>query len=182
MGPAPLTIEQSAARLWARVDKTPGHGPNGDCWPWTGPVSGHSCTSTGGYGWAPRNPHTCFTHRLAYTLTNGPIPRGMVVMHTCDIRACCNPAHLILGTYAANAADMAAKGRASNGRRWANGEERRRATLTAADVVQIRKRRAAGERIADIADAFDVGYQAIRSILIGRTWRHVPMPDPAVAP
>ncbi len=55
-------------------------------------------------------------HRIAYQIANGPIPKcdgyhGHVVMHTCDNRACCNPAHLLLGTQKDNVADMDAKGR-----------------------------------------------------------------------
>ena len=41
----------------------------------------------------------------------GEIPKGLLVMHKCDTRACCNPDHLQLGTQKDNMADCAAKGR-----------------------------------------------------------------------
>lgn len=50
-------------------------------------------------------------HRFAYSTTYGPIPSGMVVMHTCDNRSCYNPEHLWLGTQAENMRDMFQKGR-----------------------------------------------------------------------
>jgi hypothetical protein len=55
--------------------------------------------------------------------TNGPIPPGLFVCHTCDVnyppgdftyRRCCNVAHLFLGTPKDNVDDMVAKGRAAN--------------------------------------------------------------------
>jgi hypothetical protein len=55
-------------------------------------------------------------HRLAYALCVGPIPAGVVVLHTCDVPACFDPTHLVLGTQADNQADMASKGRSTKGR------------------------------------------------------------------
>jgi hypothetical protein len=50
-------------------------------------------------------------HRAMYEFKTGPIPVGKVVMHTCDVPLCVNPAHLRLGTQADNLIDMRAKGR-----------------------------------------------------------------------
>lgn len=105
------TPEQFAARFWARVDKSPGHGPNGDCWPWTGAILKPTRTSTGGYGHLTYDGADLTAHRVAYSLMKGEIPPGLVVMHSCDVRACCNPDHLSVGTMSDNTADMMAKGR-----------------------------------------------------------------------
>jgi hypothetical protein len=51
-------------------------------------------------------------HRLAYTLWIGPLPDdGRVVCHDCDVKHCCNPDHLWLGTEKQNMRDAADKGR-----------------------------------------------------------------------
>ena len=57
------------------------------------------------------------THRLAYEWANGPIPKGMLVLHSCDNPACCNPNHLFLGTQSDNMRDCANKGRLSTQKR-----------------------------------------------------------------
>lgn len=50
-------------------------------------------------------------HRLSFEYFHGEIPKGMVVMHSCDVRNCVNPAHLSLGTAYENTMDMWCKGR-----------------------------------------------------------------------
>lgn len=41
----------------------------------------------------------------------GPIPKGMFVLHKCDVRACVKPDHLFIGTKKDNTRDMMSKGR-----------------------------------------------------------------------
>lgn len=50
-------------------------------------------------------------HRVAWMLANGPIPKGLCVLHKCDVPACVNPEHLFLGTKADNNEDKMCKGR-----------------------------------------------------------------------
>lgn len=80
-----------------------------DCIVWLG------ATNDKGYGQVRVDGVIEYVHRRAWRVANGPIPEGMVVMHTCDNPPCFNLEHLRLGTVADNQADMAVKGRGRNG-------------------------------------------------------------------
>lgn len=54
-------------------------------------------------------------HRFIYETLFGKLTPNLVVMHTCDIRNCINPAHLKAGTVADNQRDMADKNRVYRG-------------------------------------------------------------------
>lgn len=103
--------EKDIDRFWEKVDKTPGYGPDGDCWRWTG------CTNNkqGGYGrfttQREGRKYGLAAHRVSFVLAGGTIPPGLSVLHKCDNRTCVNPAHLTVGSHAANTADMFQKGR-----------------------------------------------------------------------
>jgi hypothetical protein len=82
------------------------------CWEWKG------YKNQFGYGRAmitirPKEIKLMAVHRLAWERANigREIPKGMVIMHSCDNRACINPAHLSLGTYSENNRDCYARGR-----------------------------------------------------------------------
>lgn len=86
-------------QFWDKVTR----GADSDCWPWVGfrKASGHGLTS---YKSEPIH-----ASRKAYILTHGPIRDGKCVNHKCDNAACCNPAHLYLGTRADNMIDRFGK-------------------------------------------------------------------------
>lgn len=88
--------------FWSKIDRSAG--PNA-CWPWTGAISDT------GYGVFSENSRFFRPHRRAYEFTNGPIPPGLEICHTCDNPPCCNPAHLEALTHAENMAQMADRGR-----------------------------------------------------------------------
>ena len=67
-----------------------------DCFEWHGSTNGR------GYGVTYVDRKQWRVHRLAYTMTKGEIPEGMVVMHLCHNPLCCNPDHLEAGTQKEN--------------------------------------------------------------------------------
>jgi hypothetical protein len=96
-----------AERFWSFVDKS---GGDDACWPYTRYCHGW------GYGSFPIGEKGKYpSNRVAWELTNGPIPDGLHVLHMCDNPPCCNPKHLRLGTHQENMADCIAKGRNSKG-------------------------------------------------------------------
>ncbi len=75
------------------------------------------------------NNKTISLHRFSYVCHKGEIPKGMIVMHTCDNTLCCNPNHLNIGTLSDNTQDMINKDRACR-----NGGFRK---LSRQDVIDI---------------------------------------------
>jgi hypothetical protein len=153
-------------RFWRLVDK---RGPD-ECWLWrgaktTGP-NGHGQINLG-RGSDGKFKRTT-AHRVAYELAYGPIPDGLFVCHRCDVRPCCNPAHLFLGTPKDNAHDMIAKGRNYP---LPVGEDHPRARLTMKTAKMVKSAYAAGSTKAAIARRFGVSPETVAAVLDGRTWR-----------
>lgn len=66
------------------------------CWTWTG------SKYRNGYGWLKVFGKVVSAHRYSYELHKGPIPDGLHILHSCDVKDCVNPDHLRPGTHAEN--------------------------------------------------------------------------------
>lgn len=139
-------------RYWTKVDRTDVDG----CWPWT------AHRTFDGYGVFWRDGRDWIASRVGWELAFGPIPDGMLVLHSCDNRACQQPAHWFLGTNADNMADKMRKGR------WGG-----KCVLTHEAVREIRQRRTTGESCAAIGRAFGVHRSTVSGIIRGERWRNV---------
>jgi len=124
-----------------------------DCWLWIG------VKDTSGYGKFSIKKKRVGSHRFSYELaTKQPIPKGMVIMHTCDNPSCVNPKHLRIGTFSENAVDMVIKNRS------------RICYLTAEQVKEIK---ASNLSIKELSLKYDVSTSCIRDIKKKRTWKHI---------
>lgn len=88
-------------RFWEKVNKT------NDCWLWTG------CVGEWDYGQLWLDGKMRLATHFSWKLVHGSVPpKDKILMHSCDVPRCVNPAHLSLGTLKENSQDMLRKGRA----------------------------------------------------------------------
>ncbi len=149
--------------FWGRVDI---RGPD-ECWPW---MAGRHAA---GYGCLIRsdNGKHDTAHRVAFELTNGPIPAGIHILHDCDYPPCCNPKHLLAGTSGDNMRDKERKGR--GGHPVGEGNH---SVLTRENVVEIRWLKATtGVSYVELGIMYGVTPVTIRNIVLCRKWKHVRM-------
>jgi HNH endonuclease len=95
--------EPLAQRYWKKVYKT------ANCWFWIGAIRPGTF-----YGSITISNRSHDAHRVAWFMAYGVWPpKGMWVLHRCDIRQCVNPDHLFLGTSQDNQRDSGSKGHVS---------------------------------------------------------------------
>lgn len=106
------SIEEVRASFLKRVVTTD------SCWIWMG-VTGHY-----GYGSLWFEGKTRWAHRVSFHIFKEPIPKGLLVMHSCDNPWCVNPNHLFSGTQKDNIQDALKKGRFKQAGRWGDIKKR----------------------------------------------------------
>lgn len=122
-----------------------------------------------GYGRINRDGRLVRIHRAVWEKNNGEIPSGLVVCHSCDVRACINPEHLFIGTQAENIRDMDKKGR----RKILVGSQQGSSKLREQDIPNIRSRLNSGDSCELICKDYGVSPGLIRHIKKDRIWRHI---------
>lgn len=155
-------------RFWVKVDMS----AKGGCWLWQAKIN------IGGYGVFRDTLNTLglgqhpAAHRVAYVLAYGPIPDGLHVCHTCDVRSCVNPHHLWLGTPADNMRDMQEKGREAD----MKGESHPSAKLSDEDVRFIRRMYQPHHPAYSgkaLAQRFGVSRSTISTVVSRKYWNHL---------
>lgn len=156
------------ARMTARVD---------GCLLWNG------SRDKDGYGLTSIGHKTVRVSRAVWEHHHGPIPDGLMVMHSCDNPPCSDIDHFSIGSGRQNVQDSMNKGRwhtASHFRRppgkIARGEASNMSKLTEWDVYAIRIWLRLGANKKEIAKRFGVHWSGIYKLNSGEAWAHVPWP------
>lgn len=134
-----MSAKNTPENFWAKIRV----GKSDECWEWQG------AKNSSGYGNLSWHGARIQAHRLAYALTKSSIDLlvpnfrtlggvsscTQFVLHKCDNRSCCNPAHLFLGTNTDNQLDCYLKNRRAQPK-----SKHVNAKLTPAQVLDIRYR------------------------------------------
>lgn len=150
-----MTFEE---KFWSRIIKQ-----EDGCWIFSGSTTK---PPPFGYGQLYQGNKHILAHRYSYQLHNGETPTGMYVLHKCDNRLCCNPAHLFLGTLKDNTQDAIKKNRT------ASGERHGKCKLTKEQAKEIWDARNSKNKY-QLAHKFGVKYGAVRDIFNGNNWKEV---------
>jgi hypothetical protein len=144
-------------RFWSKVNKL----GKDNCWEFTGGIN-----STG-RGIFVLNGKSVHAHRVAYMLTNGRIPEGAFICHTCDNGKCVNPKHLFIGNALINNRDCFSKGRHPILR----GEHDPKSKLNNEKVLKIVELYKTGKYSQpQVGKMFGVSRSSVLGILRGESW------------
>lgn len=151
-----VIVGDDVRRFWSYVARDIGD----HCWLWIG------ARDKDGYGVVQLQGKARKAHRVAWNLANGRIPDGLCVCHSCDVRNCCRPSHLWLGTNDDNMNDCTAKGRRPAGERNGTktrpervarrGDRHASAVLTPEQVAAVVAEYKAGQSAVEVGKRYGV--------------------------
>jgi hypothetical protein len=133
-----------------------------DCWIWT---AGTTATAQGAsHGRVRYLGKSEYAHRAAFHSFNGYMPSsGRMVCHRCGVGLCVRPGHLYDGDAGSNGKDTSIMGTGT-------------AILSFQDAYDIRVMYMNGSRLAEIAEKYNIAFGSVYPIVIGKSYRHAPMP------
>lgn len=141
------------------------------CWLW------NTSLDKDGYGKGTMQCKTVIAHRSIYQgKRNVILNKEQLVLHTCDIRNCCNWNHLYVGNDKQNSDDKIARGRFVLGSRvnLPKGTQQVNSKLTEEQVYQMRRSYYSGYWTqADLVQVFKVGKSVVQRILAHQDWHHL---------
>lgn len=146
--------------LWSKVDVR----SENECWTWKG------MATKSGYGRTWINDVGYYAHRVIYNLAypgeitlKAPTNRRAMgfLMHTCDNRICCNPAHLRVADIKTNNEDCVKKGR----KKLPIGENHHKSVFTNDEIQQVLEMRKSGQTARQIAMTMNKKRPTIDSLL-----------------
>lgn len=150
------SLEDYAEVFWRQVEKK----ATNECWEWKGKIR------DSGYGMAERQVGSLRlrgSHRVAYFLFTGQAPNKWI-LHSCDNKICCNPAHLREGDVRDNVQDAMDRGR------HCHGEKHGCSRLTEGQVMEIRQSSESG---TVLARRYDIAQTQINRIRRRESWKHL---------
>jgi hypothetical protein len=142
------------ARFWSKVNKTD------SCWLWI------ANTCRDGYGNITANKIQYKAHRYSLMIHGAAVPKGSIVMHTCDNPSCVRPEHLIVATQRDNIKDKV------NKNRQAKGESNALSKLTESTVLEIRSLYPTLS-IRKLSRKYNTCENNVRAIIKRETWKHI---------
>jgi hypothetical protein len=153
-----LAADKAAARFWRKVFIPLTATKEMDwmhCWNWT------RSTDHSGYGWF-RNRRVERSNRFAFMVSHvhEPLIQGLVVRHLCANPSCCNPLHLIQGTYQQNAYDTALIGHFNR-------------IMDITKIFQLMAEHEHGAKIRELSEQFGIGEWQVSAIIRGYSWNSV---------
>lgn len=129
------------------------------CWIWEKGVD------KDGYGnFSTKARETIRAHRISYFIYKGEIPKGKMVLHTCDTPSCVNPNHLYIGDNYDNMRDRSVRGRGV----FHTNEKHPACKFSNTEIKRILLLNGLGVSRKEIQEEFGISPSHLSSVISGR--------------